>query len=234
MPDLRPQPFCLPRWGTTILPQISFFISQFQGGANVILIARRAEALSKVADRCIIAHKESGLKQGGKFASIQLDVSDKQQIASLWTRVPQDLRDVDILGMSTLDRHFMCLIYIIQSSAQLTTLVLLKEWSMSGALMSRTLKRCLRRTFLGWFQLPSCLWKVDDPPLHNWRHSEPILRIQAEEIWACHQSWVNCRPWTLCGRKHIHCYKACSQSVYWLSLTGACQYAHSCDWNSTR
>jgi len=28
-------------------------------------------------------------------------VSDKQQIASLWTRVPQDLRDVDILGMST-------------------------------------------------------------------------------------------------------------------------------------
>jgi len=28
-------------------------------------------------------------------------VSDKQQIASLWSRVPQDLRDVDILGVST-------------------------------------------------------------------------------------------------------------------------------------
>jgi hypothetical protein len=78
-----------------------FFTSQFQGGANVILIARRADALSNVADQCIAAHKESGIKQGGKFASIQLDVSDKQQIASLWTRVPQDLRDVDILGMST-------------------------------------------------------------------------------------------------------------------------------------
>ncbi|KIM49136.1 hypothetical protein M413DRAFT_438301 [Hebeloma cylindrosporum] len=68
-----------------------------KGGANVILIARRADALSKVADQCIAAHKESGITQGGKFASIQLDVSDKQQIASLWTRVPQDLRHVDIL-----------------------------------------------------------------------------------------------------------------------------------------
>lgn len=68
-----------------------------KGGANVILIARRADALSKVADQCVTAHKESGINQGGKFASIQLDVSDKQQIASLWSRVPQDLRDVDIL-----------------------------------------------------------------------------------------------------------------------------------------
>jgi len=68
-----------------------------KGGANVILLARRADALSKVSDACVAAHKESGLQQGGKFASVQLDVSDKQQIASLWTKVPQDLRDVDIL-----------------------------------------------------------------------------------------------------------------------------------------
>jgi len=68
-----------------------------KGGANVILIARRADALSKVSDACVAAHKESGLQQGGRFASIQLDVSDKQQIAALWTKVPKDLRDVDIL-----------------------------------------------------------------------------------------------------------------------------------------
>lgn len=63
------------------------------------MVARRVDALSKVSDACIAAHKESGLQQGGKFASIQLDVSDKQQVASLWAKVPQDLRDVDILGM---------------------------------------------------------------------------------------------------------------------------------------
>jgi len=53
------------------------------------LLARRAEALSKVSDACITAHKESGLQQGGKFASVQLDVSDKQQVAALWTKVPK-------------------------------------------------------------------------------------------------------------------------------------------------
>ncbi|KJA18622.1 hypothetical protein HYPSUDRAFT_169167 [Hypholoma sublateritium FD-334 SS-4] len=68
-----------------------------KGGANVILLARRADALAKVNDACIAAHKESGLQQGGKFASVQLDVSDKSQIAALWTKVPQDLRNVDIL-----------------------------------------------------------------------------------------------------------------------------------------
>ncbi|KAF8188406.1 hypothetical protein BJ912DRAFT_851163 [Pholiota molesta] len=68
-----------------------------KGGANVILLARRAEALAKVAEACAAAYKESGLQQGGKFASIQLDVSDKAQIAALWTKVPQELRDVDIL-----------------------------------------------------------------------------------------------------------------------------------------
>ena len=64
------------------------------------MLARRADALSKVSDACFAAHKESGLQQGGKFASVQLDVSDKQQVASLWTKVPQELRNVDILGKS--------------------------------------------------------------------------------------------------------------------------------------
>lgn len=64
----------------------------------MILLARRTDALAKVNDACVAAHKESGLQKGGKFAAIQLDVSDKTQIAELWTKVPQDLRDVDILG----------------------------------------------------------------------------------------------------------------------------------------
>ncbi|KAF5381006.1 hypothetical protein D9615_003935 [Tricholomella constricta] len=68
-----------------------------KGGANVILVARRADALKTVSDACVAAHKESGLQQGGKFASVQLDVSDKTQVAALWDKVPQDLQDVDVL-----------------------------------------------------------------------------------------------------------------------------------------
>jgi len=68
-----------------------------KGGANVILVARRLEALKKVTDECVAVHKESGLLQGGKFATIQLDVSDKAQVATLLDKVPQDLRDIDVL-----------------------------------------------------------------------------------------------------------------------------------------
>ncbi|KIM87053.1 hypothetical protein PILCRDRAFT_815507 [Piloderma croceum F 1598] len=68
-----------------------------KAGSNVILVARRADALKAVSEACITAHKESGLQQGGKFAIVQMDVSKKDQVATLWDKVPQDLRNVDIL-----------------------------------------------------------------------------------------------------------------------------------------
>lgn len=71
-----------------------------QGGSNIILAARRVEALKSVAEACAAAHKESGLQQGGKFATVQLDVGDRKQIASLYDKIPQDLRNIDILGAS--------------------------------------------------------------------------------------------------------------------------------------
>jgi Short-chain dehydrogenases of various substrate specificities len=72
----------------------------------VILLARRAEALKMVSDACIAVHKASGLQQGGKFTTVQMHVSDQTQIATLWDKVPQDLRTVDVLGESE-DRQFM-------------------------------------------------------------------------------------------------------------------------------
>jgi 3-hydroxy acid dehydrogenase/malonic semialdehyde reductase len=69
-----------------------------QAGSNVILLARRADALRAVADACVQAHAESGQQRGGQFATLQLDVSDKAQVASLWQKVPSELRDVDVLG----------------------------------------------------------------------------------------------------------------------------------------
>lgn len=65
----------------------------------MILAARRVEALTSVADACKAAHKESGVQAGGKFAVVQLDVSDRKQVASFVDKIPEDLRKVDVLGM---------------------------------------------------------------------------------------------------------------------------------------
>lgn len=64
----------------------------------MILCARRADQLKSVADACAAAHKEAGVQAGGKFAAVTLDVADKQQVATLFDRVPADLREVDVLG----------------------------------------------------------------------------------------------------------------------------------------
>ena len=69
-----------------------------QGGSNLILVARRGDQLEKVAEAARAAHKASGVQQGGTVATIQLDVSDRAQVAALWSKVPPDLRNVDILG----------------------------------------------------------------------------------------------------------------------------------------
>ncbi len=69
--------------------------------ARTSSLLRRTEALKAVAEACTAAHKASGLQQGGKFATVQLDVADKAQIASFIDKIPQDLRSIDILGMSS-------------------------------------------------------------------------------------------------------------------------------------
>jgi len=66
-------------------------------GANVILTARRAEALAVTEEACKAAHKESRSAHGGHFASVVLDVSDRQAVNSLWDKIPLALRNVDIL-----------------------------------------------------------------------------------------------------------------------------------------
>ncbi|CCA67121.1 probable NADP(+)-dependent dehydrogenase acting on 3-hydroxy acids [Serendipita indica DSM 11827] len=68
-----------------------------KAGANVIIAARRQDALATVLESLKAAHKESGVQAGGKFAAVQLDVSNREDVNSLWTKVPQELREVDIL-----------------------------------------------------------------------------------------------------------------------------------------
>lgn len=54
--------------------------------------------MKAVAEQCTAAHKEGGSQQGGKFAIVKLDVADKTQVATLFDQIPQDLKEVDILG----------------------------------------------------------------------------------------------------------------------------------------
>lgn len=54
--------------------------------------------MKNVEQECLAAHKSSGLQEGGKIASVQIDVSQKEQVHALWDKVPKELRDVDILG----------------------------------------------------------------------------------------------------------------------------------------
>ncbi|KAH8099494.1 NAD(P)-binding protein [Cristinia sonorae] len=68
-----------------------------RAGSNVILAARRLDSLKAVAEQCATAHKEGGSNQGGKFAVVQLDVSNKNQVATLFDQFPEDLKQVDIL-----------------------------------------------------------------------------------------------------------------------------------------
>jgi 3-hydroxy acid dehydrogenase/malonic semialdehyde reductase len=68
-----------------------------KAGCNLILLARRADQLEKVAEAASAAHKSAAAQQGGQIAIVQLDVTDRAQVSALWSKVPQGLRNVDIL-----------------------------------------------------------------------------------------------------------------------------------------
>ena len=63
-----------------------------------MLLARRADALKTVADACVNAHRDSGVQGGGRVATVQVDVSDKAQVSSVLSKIPDELKSVDILG----------------------------------------------------------------------------------------------------------------------------------------
>ncbi|GJJ12404.1 hypothetical protein Clacol_006646 [Clathrus columnatus] len=68
-----------------------------KAGSNVILLARRNEALAAVKAACISAHQDGGSQSGGNFESIVLDVSDRSAINDLWSKIPPHLKEIDIL-----------------------------------------------------------------------------------------------------------------------------------------
>ncbi|KIJ44375.1 hypothetical protein M422DRAFT_30515 [Sphaerobolus stellatus SS14] len=68
-----------------------------KAGSNVILVARRKEALDAVKEQCIAAHKEGGSAHGGQFTSLVLDISDREAIKTIFDQLPPTLSTIDIL-----------------------------------------------------------------------------------------------------------------------------------------
>lgn len=64
-----------------------------RAGANVVLSARRKDALEEVENACKEAYKAQGQQiagtQGGKFASIVTDMRDRKSIDGLQANLPQ-------------------------------------------------------------------------------------------------------------------------------------------------
>ena len=76
-----------------------------------MLLARRADALKKVADACTDAHKGSGIQGGGKVATVQIDVSDKGQVSNVLSKIPDELKSIDVLGKHDIQRSSRCSLY---------------------------------------------------------------------------------------------------------------------------
>jgi 3-hydroxy acid dehydrogenase/malonic semialdehyde reductase len=73
------------------------FLTNAQAGANLILLARRQDALQKVAEACKAAHKTSQAPGGGHVAALEFDVTNKSHVAGLLDRIPAELKNVDVL-----------------------------------------------------------------------------------------------------------------------------------------
>ncbi len=66
-------------------------------GANVVLTARRKEKLAEAVKECEQANKEGGTGKGGKYAAIELDVTQRDQVDGLIAKLPDWAKEVDIL-----------------------------------------------------------------------------------------------------------------------------------------
>lgn len=70
-----------------------------RAGANVVLAARRAEALAKIQAQCEEANKQGATGHGGKYASLVIDMRQREQIDAAMGKLPTWAANVDILGL---------------------------------------------------------------------------------------------------------------------------------------
>ena len=68
-----------------------------RAGCNVVLTARRADALTAAAQECATANQQGQSGAGGNFAAITLDMRDRKQLDSVVHNLPEWAKNVDIL-----------------------------------------------------------------------------------------------------------------------------------------
>ena len=69
-----------------------------RAGANVVLTARRADALSAVQRQCEEANQQGKTGHGGKYASLSVDMRKRDDLDALLGKLPEWAQNVDVLG----------------------------------------------------------------------------------------------------------------------------------------
>ena len=68
-----------------------------RAGASLILTARRQAQLEEVKKAALAAHKEGATGKGGIITCLTLDMQDRAAIKGLLDRIPDELKNVDVL-----------------------------------------------------------------------------------------------------------------------------------------
>ena len=68
-----------------------------RAGASLILTARRQAKLEEVKKAALAAHKEGATGKGGVITCLTLDMQDRAAIKCLIDRIPDELKNVDVL-----------------------------------------------------------------------------------------------------------------------------------------
>ena len=58
-----------------------------KAGANVVLVARRADKLAAVKEECLKAYKEGGQKEGGKIVIVEADMTKRKDLDAISTKL---------------------------------------------------------------------------------------------------------------------------------------------------
>lgn len=68
-----------------------------RAGANVVLVARRQQALDAAVEECKAANQESKEGKGGQYASLVVDMRKREDLDALLGKLPDWAKKVDVL-----------------------------------------------------------------------------------------------------------------------------------------
>jgi NAD(P)-dependent dehydrogenase (short-subunit alcohol dehydrogenase family) len=165
-------------------------------------------------------------------ASVQLDVTDRAQVAALWDKVPAELRVVDVLGgrrpcaSTPVADEFSCVVNNAGgahgvdrvgdiSDADIATMFAVRLSSTRAVpchilLLNAFADQCLRT-----HSDDSTLGQRSRIPVtHRFVALLSSFRFQGQAVRTHHQYWVLGRPRALRWRQCLHSREACRQSIH--------------------